>query len=58
MWYTFLESFLLNAITIRVRKTAHEMFNWSGRNREGIEVEWTLKERMVIALLSCSVVGE
>jgi len=58
LWYTFLESFLVNDISIRVRKTAHEICNWSGRSKEGIKVEWTLKERMIIALLSGSVVGE
>jgi len=51
MWYTFLESFLMNALSIRVRKIALEMCNWSGKNWEGIELEWTLKERMIIALL-------
>jgi hypothetical protein len=57
MWYTFLESFLMNATSIRLRKKAREMCNWSGKNKEGIEVEWTLKERMIIAVLSGSVVG-
>jgi hypothetical protein len=47
----------MNVISIRVRKTAREMCNWSGKqggNRSGVDIE---RERMIIAVLSGSVVG-